>query len=568
MGNLLKNNQNLMSEYNYKKNKSIDIEKLTNGSSKKVWWKCSECGYEWEAIIKNRVKGTGCPNCSLKLIGKNKITALIKKNGSLADNRPDLVEEWDYEKNLNIKPNEITCGSKKKVWWKCKNGHEWESTIYNRNNGSNCIYCAGQKAIEGENDLITTNPELLEEWDYEKNGDLKPSDFKSGSNKKVWWKCELGHSWKTSINHRFNGTGCPKCYTEYGTSFPEQAICYYLSKIVEVENRKKLFEQEVDIYLPEYKLGLEYDGSFFHNNEKSKLKEGKKDKILGENGIQLFRIKESQKEVFDKDNKIIYCVIDNDYKYLKKVISYIGELINVDIGNVDIKEDRLKIYKQYVNFVKVNNFTKKYPQLIDEWDYDKNQGLSPEYFSAGSNKKVWWKCNKCNSLYESTINHKIEGNGCPYCSGKKVNETNCLMKKHPELSKYWDYEKNDITPDKIYFRSRKKIWWSCSKCNKTFEAAICTRIKSKHYACKECMHKIIGNENRKNALKKGSLMDNRKDLVEEWDFDKNIEISPSDISCGSGKLVWWKCSKCGYEWQAKVFNRTNGTGCPICKLKK
>ena len=37
------------------------------------------------------------------------------------------------------------------------------------------------------------NPALAAEWDYEKNGDLRPEDFTGGSNRKVWWRCEKGH---------------------------------------------------------------------------------------------------------------------------------------------------------------------------------------------------------------------------------------------------------------------------------------------------------------------------------------------------------------------------------------
>ena len=568
MSNLLKDNKNLMLEYNFKKNKEIDLDKLTLGSSKKICWKCSECGNEWEATPKNRNRGTGCPVCGLKKRKMNHNKALIDKRGSLYDNRPDLIEEWNYEKNYPLTPKDVTIGSKKKVWWKCKNGHEWEATVQNRSSGSNCIYCTGQMALIGENDLVTTNPELIEEWDYEKNGDLKPENYKAGSNISVWWRCELGHSWKTTINHRTGGTGCPKCYSEYGTSFPEQAICYYLSKVTNVENRQKLFDQEVDIYLPDFKIGFEYDGLYYHDNENSRKKEKRKNQILEENGIVLYRIKEFDKACFDINNKIIYCIIDKNYYYLEEVIKYISNILELKIENVKISDDRMKIYKQYVKFIKDNNLSIKCPKLTVEWDYEKNQGLSPEYFSVGSNKKVWWKCSKCGSSYESTINHRIEGTGCSYCSGKKVNSTNSLKTKYPELSKYWDYEKNDDVPDNTYYSSRKKVWWKCSKCNKSFEAAVCTRIRAKYYTCAECMHLIIGNENRKKSLKNGSLLDNRPDLAKEWNYEKNIDLTPNNVSCGSGKLVWWRCKICGNEWEAKIFNRSNGTGCPKCSKRR
>ena len=59
------------------------------------------------------------------------------------------------------------------------------------------------------------------------------------------------------------------------------------------------------------------------------------------------------------------------------------------------------------------------------------------------------------------------------------------------------------------------------------------------------------------------------ELLKEWDFEKNTSIDPSEITSGVTKRVWWKCTKCGHEWQTAVGNRTkNGSGCPKCAVKK
>ena len=516
--NLLKENDNLMKEYDYEKNKNIELDKITLGSSKKVWWKCSICNNKWEATPKNRFRGkTGCPLCGLKKIGINHNKAIINKKGSLYDNNPDLVKEWDFERNHPLTPKEVTTGSKRKVWWKCKNGHTWETSVYNRTAGHGCIYCTKQRTIIGENDLVTTNPELLKEWDYRKNIDIKPEDFMLGSNRKVWWICPLGHSWKTTIAKRSSGTGCPHCYSEYGTSFPEQAILYYLSKITKVESRKIIDKQEIDIYLPQFKIGFEYDGSYYHGNEKSKIKEQQKNKIIEQNGIRLYHIKESDKNYFDTKNKIIYCLIDKKYKYLEKIIEFIQLIIGKKIQDIDIERDQVNIYKQYVKHIKDNNFTINHPELLKEWDYKKNDGLSPESLSEGSNKKVWWICSKCGSSYLKSVDRRIEYYNCPYCSAKKVNKTNSLESKYPQLIQYWDYKKNkNIMLSKIYFNSKKMAWWKCESCGKSYSMSICARIKAKTNYCSDCKHKHIGDMNRINMInKKNSLYINRPDLVKE-----------------------------------------------------
>ena len=57
---------------------------------------------------------------------------MVNKNGSLAKKFPDLLKEWNYEKNRDINPYKITSNTHKKAWWKCKNGHEWYANISNR----------------------------------------------------------------------------------------------------------------------------------------------------------------------------------------------------------------------------------------------------------------------------------------------------------------------------------------------------------------------------------------------------------------------------------------------------
>ena len=64
----------------------------------------------------------------------------LLERGSLADRNPALLEEWDWDKN-EVNPNEIVAGYTKKVWWKCKNGHEWKALIFKRTKGEGCPYC-------------------------------------------------------------------------------------------------------------------------------------------------------------------------------------------------------------------------------------------------------------------------------------------------------------------------------------------------------------------------------------------------------------------------------------------
>ena len=177
----------LLDEWDYDRNSDVNPSNVTSGSHQKIWWLCQKHKHSWQAIVKNRAKGVGCPCCAgLQIsIGFN----------DLASQYPELAEEWDCSKNGDLKPTDVTHGTSKKVWWQCKKyHHSWQAIIANRTlHRQGCPYCAGRKALEGFNDLVTTDPDIANEWDYSKNGDLYPTAVTRGSNKTVWWKCKMNH---------------------------------------------------------------------------------------------------------------------------------------------------------------------------------------------------------------------------------------------------------------------------------------------------------------------------------------------------------------------------------------
>ena len=159
------------------------------------------------------------------------LKVMLYMSDRLIDNK-ELMKEWNQEKNILYNPADLTSGSSKKVWWKCKNGHEWEAVIHTRVKGVGCPYCMGKKAIQGVNDFATLYPEMLKEWDYEENDKLgiKPNELLVGSIKKVYWICSKGHKYDRSIYDRLHGRGnCPYCgnrkvlqgYNDLATTNPE-----------------------------------------------------------------------------------------------------------------------------------------------------------------------------------------------------------------------------------------------------------------------------------------------------------------------------------------------------------
>ena len=127
------------------RNLPLAPDMINEKSRRNVWWKCRECGYEWQSVVYARVKGTVCPVCADR--------AVMAGYNDLATTDAHLLSEWDYEKNKNISPNKISRHSMQSVWWKCSLGHSWKAKISERAiEGKGCKVC--------EKDYLTVFPKL------------------------------------------------------------------------------------------------------------------------------------------------------------------------------------------------------------------------------------------------------------------------------------------------------------------------------------------------------------------------------------------------------------------------
>lgn len=190
----------LAAQWDPERNEELTPRDVTPGSGKKIWWQC-EKGHVWQSTIGKRIHGDGCPYCS----GRRP-----SKEYCLQTCCPAIAAQWHPEKNGDLTPQDVTPGSGRNVWWQCEKGHEWKASVSNRSRrGQNCPYCADRTKRLGS--VAEERPDLLGEWDYEKNAEA-PQNCSARSNKKVWWKCSVcGHVWKTSPDSRFCGSGCPAC---------------------------------------------------------------------------------------------------------------------------------------------------------------------------------------------------------------------------------------------------------------------------------------------------------------------------------------------------------------------
>ena len=414
----------LVPEWHPTKNDDLTPNKVTSGSSLKVWWLC-ESGHEWDAVVASRVAGGhGCPYC----VGKRPTDA-----NRLSILFPDVANEWHPTKNGVLTPHDVSYGSNKSCWWQCEAGHEWKTRVcYRTFDGTGCPYCAG-KRITDANRLSTQYPELVEEWHPTKNGKLTPGDVHYSSNKKVWWRCDIGadHEWEAPPSHRTSGSGCPFC----------------AGRAVADSNR-----------LSTNHPGLVPEWHPTRNGEWTPDK------------------------VTSGSSRKVWWLCENGHAWDAVVVSRVtgGHRCSYCTGRRVSDANRLSI---------------KYPDVAKEWHPTKNDDLTPDEVAVASNKKAWWICDKGHEWEAVIPSRTIGGTGCPYCAGLLVSDANRLSIKFPDVAKEWHPTKNNgLTPDDVSYGSEKKLWWLCERGHE-WDATAWTRVGI-GAGCPYCSGLRVSDDNR------------------------------------------------------------------------
>lgn len=216
---------------------------LTKGSGHPVKGRCDSCGrkihYSMFKDYNRRIKEDGniyCAKCAMELYGSDNIRkTLLKKSISFAEYVTNEMGEfalfllWDYDRNKDINPQEISYKSGKTIWLKCqeKDYHgSYETTPRNFSEGRRCPYCAGKevhpKDSIGQYIIDNYGEEFLHKVWSDKN-DKTPFEYTYRSCKKVWWKCQDNEhddyyrDCDSSVRYNFR---CPECYNVKGENNP------------------------------------------------------------------------------------------------------------------------------------------------------------------------------------------------------------------------------------------------------------------------------------------------------------------------------------------------------------
>lgn len=336
-----------------------------------------------------------------------------------------LLAQWDIERNLPLTPDDVTFGSHKRVWWTCPSGHSWQAMVYTRSEGAGCPYCTGRKALPEQNCLAKQFPMLAVEWDSEKNAPLTPKDITPGSHKLIWWRCQNGHSYRSAVKTRVQGSRCPYCAG------------------------KNVLPEETSLATEYPSIAKEWDAA---------------------KNVPLLPT-----QVISGTRRKVWWRCPNGHSWRAAVYSRttLGTGCPVCTGRQALAGE--------------NDLATLYPDIAAQWDEEKNGALHPSNVTAGSNRRVWWRCEKGHS-YRAVIAQR--GDGCPYCANRKVLPGfNDLATAAPLVAKQWHETLNGaLTPEMVTAGSHKKAWWQCSY-GHAWKAAIYSRAGVQQCDCPVCAGK-------------------------------------------------------------------------------
>jgi Zn finger protein HypA/HybF involved in hydrogenase expression len=390
---------------------------VTLNSHRKVWWLCETCNHEWEAMLSNRNRGSGCKPCNkggLHSDGRNSLAIMNKA----------LAAEWHPIKNGELTPNDVTRGSSKKVNWKCKKcSHEWITSLNNRHNGTGCPSCNGKSVhTDGRNSLAVLFPDLVNEWSED---GISPFEIRGSSGKKVNWKCsKCSHEWITSISRRtHDGNGCPACVGQsvhndlrnsLGTISPELRLDWNhpiktIDEFTFRSGKKVPWKCHVCSHEWESVISNRSKGTGCPYCNKNSLH------IDGRNSLTNTHPKLCSEWVDEKikpntitagyDEKVKWECSKCKFRWPAKVYdrAHTGTGCPVCIGNHGVHTDGR------------NSLAMLFPDLVNEWNED---GISPFEVRGSSSKKVNWKCKDCNFKWKTAIQCRTgkDATGCPQCA--------------------------------------------------------------------------------------------------------------------------------------------------------
>lgn len=500
----------LLQEWNTELNSKSAFE-VSHASHYNAAWICSTCGKGWRASVHNRVIGaTGCPVCSKinQVIGQRK----PKPGNSLAETFPIVALEWHPTLNVDemgkiLTPWDISSKSGFNAHWICARGHQWQTTVKVRANGSGCPHCRP----------VSSRPEI-----------------------RIY--CEI-HGILEDVKwlHRIDNVSIDVFIPKYNIAIEYDGNYWHSDK--ENIDRKK------DRKLA--KKGI----SLFRVRESGLKALSGRDIVLEpmENGISMVK-------------KLFVKILENTPKFeirdADKFISYLERKDFLAYEHYVSKIDSLPgpTYEESLAFL--------FPDLLNEWDFEANGILKPENVRPGTELAVWWKC-KNGHKWKFPVKNRAKGGGsCPYCRSLAFNNPVLAAEWHPTLNVQDDGTL--LTAWDVHLKSSRSVWWLCQKCRHEWKSQISNRSNGQGCPkCRRLDQSMRQKRPSLGKSFADKFPDLISEWHPSLNVDENGNaVTPWDVNPGAEEPRWWICKTCSNMWHVAPKKRASGRGCLKCARKK
>lgn len=527
----------------------IDVCGLSFGSSYKAWWRCS-AGHRWQATVKSRSAGTGCPFCAGKRCDPRRSLAVLY---------PELARDWDAERNSPLTAAEVLPRSNRRVWWRCgRCDASWMTRVATRTSGSGCPRCGEGSAAARP---VRDSPSLRAEWDTARNGPLGETPS-TGSEQVVWWRCSENpeHSWQASIATRARGAKCPFCSGRRATPGRSLASNPRVAAQWHPTLNGALRPEEV---LPTSKKRYWWTCS---KDENHVWQASARNRTLAADNCPFCRADHVRRR------SLLACRPDLLTEW-DRCGNDAVDPSTIPIGSSravwwQCAEDRTRWRASVAarasgksrcpacarRDVRAGSLAAQLPMLAQELDDSRNDGLIADTLPLGSNRSVWWRCDRGHT-WRASVNQRARwATGCPVCA-THVRRGVPLGVAAPDLINEWVTLLNGGTAEGVAAGSHLRAWWRCTlDPSHLWAAPVRNRVRGKT-GCPYCAHKL--------ATPTTSLAAIAPQIADEWHPGLNGELSPTDVLPYSHQEIWWRCAS-GHVWSARVGSRMEGTGCPTC----
>jgi hypothetical protein len=445
----------------------------------------------------------------------------------------------------------------------------WAATVSHRTTrGDGCPFCANQR-VSVTNALSRMAPAVARQWHPTKNGDLRPRDVVVHSHRHVWWKCPKGadHEWRTTVDNRTAaGHGCPFCAGKRASAARNLAVAapHLLSEWHPTANGD-LRPQDV-LPTSNHKLWwrcLHGSDHVWLAAVSARTARGAGCPFCAGRAVSVTNALSKVAPAVARQ----WHPTQNDDLRPRDVVAGSHRRVWWKCSKGPDHEWRTTVdnrtragngcpFCARRRATAARNLAVVAPRLVREWHPTKNGALRPADVTPHSSRRFWWRCKRGHEWLTTPRNRVKGGAGCPYCAGHLVTPETSLAALEPALAKEWHPTKNrPLTPAEVRPGSGIEVWWKCPKgSDHVWRTQVVARRRS---GCPFCADKRISSTN--------SLAVVYPEIAAEWHPTKNGKLTPRAVTWGSGRRVWWKCSKGpDHAWQTSITNRQAGHGCPFC----